>query len=91
MGVPDKTVPWDAVAAIRSSGLRNDVFVALGNKPRFAAELAADLDREVSRQQVSNRIHELKANGLVECLTPDRPHHRIYGLTERGLKAFNSL
>ncbi len=91
MGVPDRTVPWDSVAAIPSSDFRNEVFVGLGNKPRYVAELAGDLDRDVSRQQVTNRIYELKRKGLVECPTAKRPHHRIYRLNERGLKALNSL
>lgn len=89
VSVPDKTVPWDTVAAIRSSDSRRTVFEGLADNPRYAAELAKE--EGLSRNTVSKHIHWLKGEDLIECLTPDRPHCRIYGLTETGKAVYDSL
>ena len=77
-------VPWDQVAAVRSSATRRTVVEALAESPRYASEIA---DREgLSRQAVSKQFRWLKQQEppLLQCLTPNRPHHVIYGLTETG-------
>lgn len=82
MSVPDETIPWDMVAACRASDCRKQVLTGLYQNPRCAAELAEDMD--FARPTISKHIHWLKGEGLVKCLTEDRPHHRIYGVTQNG-------
>lgn len=89
MNTPDKTIPWEDVAAIRSGDLRKEVFVSIGNDPRCASAIASEMS--VSRQVVTNHLHYLRDRGLARCLTPDRPHHRIYGITQQGKKVFDAL
>jgi len=73
---------WNAVAAIRSSRWRQQVIEAIEEEPRYSSEIADDLDTTMER--VTDQINWLKRNDLVQCLTPDRVHHRIYGLTRQG-------
>jgi hypothetical protein len=75
-------VDWYAVASIRSSERRQKVLEGLQEEPKYAKEIADSLDTSMKR--VVKQIRWLKGNGLAECLTPDRPHHRIYALTEQG-------
>lgn len=75
-------VNWDAVAAARSSGRRKQTIEALQEGPKYAGEIADDLG--TSRGTISNHLHWLKSEDLAECITPDRPHHRLYALTEAG-------
>jgi predicted transcriptional regulator len=78
-----RNVDWDAVASIRSSKSRRLVVESLQDSPKYAQEIADDLDY-VNRDTATRQIRWLKKRDLAECLTPDRPHHRIYGLTEEG-------
>lgn len=75
-------VDWNAVASARSSKRRQQVLEALQEEPKYAKEIADTLDTSMKR--VVEQIRWLKGNGLAKCLTPDRPHHRIYGLTQQG-------
>ncbi|ELZ21564.1 hypothetical protein C475_18606 [Halosimplex carlsbadense 2-9-1] len=77
-----ETVDWDAVAAIRSSKRRREVVDAIRDDPKYAKEIADQMG--IKRDTVSNHLLWLKRNGLAKCLTPERSHHRIYGLTEKG-------
>lgn len=80
-----ESVDWDAVAAIRSSKRRKQVIDELIDGPKYAKEIAEDVDDDfVNRDMVTNQLRWLKNNDLAECLTPERPHHRIYGLTDEG-------
>ena len=81
MSAPD-SVNWDAVAAARSSKRRKQTIEALLEGPKYAGEIADDLG--TSRGTISNHLHWLKRQGLAECITPDRPHHRLYALTDEG-------
>lgn len=78
-----QNVDWDAVASIRSSKSRRLVVESLQDGPKYAQEIADELEH-VNRDTVTRQIRWLKKNDLAECLTPDRPHHRIYGLTGAG-------
>lgn len=77
-----ESVDWDAVASIRSSRRRQEVVEAIHDEPGYAKEIAEKIGTK--RRTVSRNIRWLKRQGLVECLTPERPHHRIYGLTQAG-------
>jgi len=78
-----ETVDWDAVASIRSSKRRRQAVESLQDSPKYAKEIAEELDT-ANRNMMTDQLRWLRENGLARCLTPDRPHHRIYGLTEKG-------
>lgn len=77
-------VDWDAVASLRASTTRQAVVEALEPGPKYAAEVADEIG--TTQGVVSNQFRWLKRNEppLVECLTPTRPHHRLYRLTPAG-------
>ena len=77
-------VDWDAVASLRASMMRQAVVEALEPGPKYAAEVADEIG--TTQAVVSNHFRWLKRNDppLVMCLTPDRPHHRLYRLTRDG-------
>lgn len=77
-------LPWDTVAAVRSSKIRSKIVNALTEGPLCASEIGDQLGYATST--VSKHIHWLKNEdpSLVHCKTPDRPHHRLYALTEEG-------
>lgn len=91
MSVPDETVPWDLVAAVRSSSSRRRVFEAVGEKPKSATEVAEEIG--TSREAVSKQFRWLSRQSppLIENLTPQRPHHILYGVTEDGAKVAEVL
>ena len=84
MGTIHEGVDWDAVAAIRSSKRREGVLAALADGPKYAADIANKLD--YSQGTVSKDFPWMKYRDppLIMCLTPERPHHVIYGITEAG-------
>ena len=84
-----ESIPWDTIAAVRSGDSRKAVFQSVAEKPCYAAEIASD--QSFSREVASKQIHWLREKGLVECLTADRPHCRIYGLTEAGEEVYEYL
>ena len=82
-------IDWDAVAGLRASTYRRRTAEALEDGPKYAAEVAEEIG--TSQGVVSNQFRWLKYNNppLVECLTPDRPHHRLYQLTPAGKRVVN--
>lgn len=82
----DPDVPWELVAKIRRSDRKSQIVLELDSSPASATELAEIMD--IQRRSVSNYLHELKGMQppVVECITPDQPHHRLYALTEDGAK-----
>lgn len=80
----DPDVPWDMVSEVRRSKRKSQIIKILKEEPACASEVAEELRLETGT--VSNYFRELKNTdpSLIECLTPDQPHHRLYGLTETG-------
>lgn len=77
-------VDWDAVASLRASTTRKIIVESLSSGPKYAAEVAKIIG--TTQGTVSNHYRWLKQHDppLIECLTPDRPHHRLYRLTPEG-------
>jgi predicted transcriptional regulator len=90
--MPDEAAPWSLIAALRASNRRRQVFEAIAEKPRSATDVAQVYDG-VSRQEASKHIYWLKRQDptLIKCMTPERPHHRIYAVTETGARAAENL
>lgn len=90
MTTDSKQIPWDAVAYVKASQNRTDVLLHLAQQPQTASDIADKTP--MTRQTVSVTIGHMREDSkmgsethdLLECLTPDRQHHRIYGLTETG-------
>lgn len=84
-------VDWNAVAGVRSSVYRRQVVGALQEGPKYATEIADDIG--TSQAMVSSQFRWLERHNppLVECLTPQRPHHLIYGLTEMGARVADQV
>lgn len=82
---PDESVDWNAVAAMRASPRRRRVLVELIDGPLCASELAEAIG--YSRGTISKDFWWMKRRDppLVTCLTPDRPHHVLYALTDDGM------
>jgi hypothetical protein len=81
----DESVDWDAVAAMRASPRRRQVLEQLVDGPKHAAEIARAL--EYACGTISKDFWWMKGRSppLIVCLTPDRPHHVLYALTDEGM------
>lgn len=82
----NEAVNWDTVAAIRASPRRQKVLDQLMEGPKFAAEVGEAIG--YSQVTVSKDFRWMRRQNpsLLECLTPDRPHHVIYALNTEGRK-----
>lgn len=82
----DSEIPWDLVAQVRRSRPKSEIVNELAAEPLAATELADKLN--VQTGSASNYLRELKKMEppVVECITPEQPHHRLYALTEDGNK-----
>jgi DNA-binding HxlR family transcriptional regulator len=78
----DEDVDWNSVAAVRASTTRRRVVEALEEEPKYAAEVSKEIG--AARGMVSNTFRWLREHELATAVTPDRPHHILYALTEKG-------
>jgi len=80
----DPEVPWDLVSIVRRSHSRSKIVELLGEEPLSATAIAQEIG--LKRGSVSNYLRDLKTTDppVVECITPDQPHHRLYDLTDTG-------
>jgi len=87
----DPNVPWELVGEVRRSKRKTEIIERLGENPAAATELASEFGLQTA--SVANLFRELKQSDppLIKCLTPDQPHHRIYGLTETGAEVLENL
>ena len=66
------------------------VMRALDTNSAFSAsDIASRSGRSV--QNISRALHELEEQGLIECLTPDKPSWKRYLLTPRGRTVLDDL
>lgn len=87
----DPDVPWDLVSEVRRSRRKSQILRRLGESPAAATEVAEEINLKTG--SVSNIFRDMKNTTppLIYCLTPDQPHHRIYGLTETGEEVLKNL
>lgn len=80
----DPDVPWDLVAQVRRSDRKSYIVKRLAKDPASASELGKEMG--IQTNSASNYLYDLKKMNppVVICITPDQPHHRLYGLTEEG-------
>ncbi|SNZ12802.1 hypothetical protein SAMN06269185_1932 [Natronoarchaeum philippinense] len=72
----------DEYAWIKASNYRENILVAIGEKPRTPKELAEMNEYYLSH--VSNVLSDLNDHGLAECITPDRNKGRLWQVTQKG-------
>lgn len=82
----DPEVPWDLVAQVRRSDRKSQIVHELDKEPASASELGETMG--VQTGTAANYLRDLKKMNppVVECITPNQPHHRLYALTEEGKK-----
>lgn len=80
----DSDVPWDLVSIVRRSRLKSEIVFLLDEEPQCASTIAEKVGYET--ETISNHFRDLKTSDppIIECKTPDQPHHRLYDLTEVG-------
>lgn len=80
----DQDVPWNLVSKVRASRRKEQIINRISKEPACPSEIAREVGLETGT--VANYFRDLKQTDppLIECLTPEQPHHRIYGLTEEG-------
>jgi len=93
----DESVGWHLAAKCRMGKTRESILLALYRTDIDAARTATDFTRILQRSDypaespstdaVSVALRRLAELGIMECKTPEVPHHRLYGLTEKGKQA----
>ena len=74
---------------IKASDYRENILLALEEKPRTPKELSEMTEYYLSH--VSNVLSDLDDHGLAECLTPDRRKGRLWAATEKGHEIIEDL
>ncbi|WP_336021833.1 winged helix-turn-helix domain-containing protein [Halobellus salinisoli] len=74
---------------VKASGYRENILLALEEKPRTPKELAERTEYYLSH--VSNTLSDLNDHGLAECITPDRRKGRLWTATGKGQKIIDDL
>ena len=72
---------WKDVSFVLKGRKRKDLLLAM-DSPRTPIQLSKMIN--VSITNMTAKIKALEKQGLAECLTPDEPKSRIYGLTKKG-------
>ena len=77
-------IPWGLVSEVRRSKRKSQIIERLEDDPASASEISSEIG--LKTDSVSNLFRELKNTDppLITCLTPNQPHHRLYGLTDTG-------
>lgn len=61
----------------------------LASGPKTPSSLVKISGKHLSH--ISRALRELTEKGLIECLTPDLPKSRIYGITNKGKEVLKKL
>lgn len=87
----DPNVPWGLVSEVRRSERKSQIIERLEADPASASEISSEIG--LKTDSVSNIFREMKNTDppLIVCLTPDQPHHRLYGLTDTGELVLNHI
>lgn len=81
---------WDEVGYVISSTYRVKVLQRLADSPAPTSKIAEDTD--CANSHVSRSLNDLRERGLVDLLVPEsRKKGRIYGITDRGRKIWNTI
>lgn len=73
---------FDKLADVKASGRKAEILKELSDAPKNTTDFAEQWD--VTTEAVGHHLKQLKAEGLVEVLTPERDQYVLYGLTQTG-------
>ena len=73
---------WDVYGYVASSEHRKAVMLQLADSNLIPSKIATNTDLPLPH--VSKTLSDLREQGLVTCLTPDRSKGRVYSATEKG-------
>lgn len=76
------------VAYVRRGWVRERVIKSL-REPKYAAVIAQEL--KTHRSTISEILLDLEQHGLVHCCNPEKPHTRVYELTDKGRYVLDHL
>lgn len=76
-------------AWVKASEYRENLLIALEEKPRTPKELSEMTDYYLSH--VSNVLSDLDDHGLAHCRTPDRKKGRLWQSTQKGKEIIKDL
>ncbi len=79
----------EAYSWVKASDYRENLLLALEQKPRTPKELSEMTDYYLSH--VSNVLADLDDHGLAECITPDRKKGRLWTATQKGESVIEDL
>ena len=74
---------------VKASEYRENILLALGEKPRTPKELSEMTEYYLSH--VSNVLSDLEDHNLAECITPDKRKGRLWTATEKGEELIEDL
>jgi len=74
---------------VKASEYRENILLALEDKPRTPKELAETTGYYLSH--VSNVLSDLNDHELAECITPDRRKGRLWAATDDGQDVIGDL
>ena len=78
-----------AKAYCEISSYRYKAMKAIGNEVKMPKQIAADC--EILPNHISKTLHELKQEGLAECINEERRKGRLYRLTPLGKQVLEVL
>jgi len=84
-----ETDQYDLLAWVKASERRVDILISLDEGPKNSTDFACRWD--VTTEAVQYHLKQLRAGGpegeyssLVQVVTPEREHYRLWALTEQG-------
>lgn len=87
----NKDDPWHLVSKLRSSDQKTKMVEEIADNPSCASELSDVLG--IQTGTAANYLRDLKNTEppIVECITPEQPHYRLYALTSEGRFVYEEL
>ncbi len=73
---------YELLAFVKDGNVREAVFAALSSCPKYAYEIARELN--VPAPSVCRALYSLKNKGLIFCLNPKSKRKKYYQLTAKG-------
>lgn len=74
---------------VKASDYRENLLLAIENKPRTPKELSEQTGYYLSH--VSNVLSDLDDHGLARCITPDKRKGRLWSPTDEGEELIEDL
>lgn len=80
---------WELIGYVNCSKYRTKIIRLLNGQNMTPTEIADELD--IKRRYVYKTLKELRDNGAIICVNPDKHKHKKYTATEEGKEAIEAL